>query len=749
MPISQETFNKSLYDLLRTKGLDPVPVNTAGNKEPVPNTADVFKIDIDDENVWITIDDAQQLKVYYDDEVMKQTMEENTSFKSLLLHLKDWAKRRQLGFELVNRDHLASDMAQRDYMKKLDEGYYPMGRKSSYSDNVPKVKIVLLHTRQLEEGEQRFRNVEKIFVENTNGERFAIPTNRPGLARVYARHIAEGGTPYDERGKHITSLVEEYSKMAGFVRATKNGQFNESAQRLVNEGINHYQSLRETLTRMTTQRGYNKYFESYSPVLNEENEDSVSLNELFVQETLDPRIESVMPILKRLNKNINEMNEVKELEEWAQSVLEVEDETTKTLAEPAADMLDEAPGAETLAHNDKTEKSNLKAFDLDEEIKIKYEVVDKNGKRVGTWDGMIFKAYDRSKYPAGIMDKIPAGATIDKESGPLDDKHIAMGKAGLEEDNLDEINLGKTGKALAATAGLAAAGIGGEHMAKMPNLDQLQNQPGFAYELTQNLAKDPKYRESMQTYYDALNDPETSPMRKKLANQYNSDQYFRVWMDTIDQAKAKQPTIWNKIKNFVKSTFSESLQEGFTNSQEIADAMEKEFAAYYGNTKVTLDQVYDALDVYQNMMDNPEQMDVDEVAQILIDKLHSKGRMVPDVNEDLDANQKRVGQLGPTEKVGKNEKNLRGKLVGASESAESTEEAITEMDSPGPHDNPYAKGGKGTPIKADKAKKDFAKILQKNIDKSNKAKHDTDKKVAQHMKEGQDDLDAILRIVRK
>lgn len=70
--------------------------------------------------------------------------------------------------------------------------------------------------------------------------------------------------------------------------------------------------------------------------------------------------------------------------------------------------------------------------------------------------------------------------------------------------------------------------------------------------------------------------------------------------------------------------------------------------------------------------------------------------------------------------------------VGASESTESTEEAITEMDSPGPNDDPWAKGGKATPIKADKAKKDFSKILQKSVDKHNKAKQDTDKKVAQH-----------------
>jgi hypothetical protein len=111
--------------------------------------------------------------------------------------------------------------------------------------------------------------------------------------------------------------------MAGFVRATKNNsQFNESTQRLINEGVLHYNNLRETLSRMTTHRGYVKYFESYTPVLNEENDEGNNLNELFVQETLDPRIESVLPILNRLSKNLTEMNEVKELDEWAQSLIE-------------------------------------------------------------------------------------------------------------------------------------------------------------------------------------------------------------------------------------------------------------------------------------------------------------------------------------------------------------------------------------------------------------------------------------------
>jgi hypothetical protein len=216
-------------------------------------------------------------------------------------------------------------MAKREHNQKdkLAEGYYAMGKAKSYSDNVPSTKIILQHSRQIEEGEKRYRNIAKIFVENTQGERFLVPTNKPGLARVYARHIAEGGTPYDERGQHITNICEEYSKMAGFVRATKNKQFNESVQQLISEGINHYGSLRETLHKMAGKRGYREYFENYTPALMED-ENVYDLSEMFMQSSLDPRIESVMPILGKLNKNISEtkLKEVDELSEWANDVIE-------------------------------------------------------------------------------------------------------------------------------------------------------------------------------------------------------------------------------------------------------------------------------------------------------------------------------------------------------------------------------------------------------------------------------------------
>jgi hypothetical protein len=330
MPIQTDSLNKKLYDLLKTQGLKPVAKDSENETTPVPDEAEViqFQLDTGDgtpEVLWATVDSSRKLTLYYDDDVMEDA-EDSKKWDALRNHLKNWAMRKQLGFQLKNKDHLASDMAQRDYMnkkEKISEGYYPMGKTASYSDAVPTVKIVLQHNRSIQEGEQRYRNIAKIFLENQEGERFLAPTTKPGIARVYARHIAEGGQPHDDRWNHIGSLCEEYQKMAGFVRATRSSQFNESAQRLVNEGINHYQSLRESLSKMAGHRGYNNYFESWTPPLMEDDSDTSNINELFVQETVDPRIESVMPILSKLHKNIAEMKEVSELAEWADSLTEI------------------------------------------------------------------------------------------------------------------------------------------------------------------------------------------------------------------------------------------------------------------------------------------------------------------------------------------------------------------------------------------------------------------------------------------
>ena len=336
MAIDNETFNHELYQLLKVSGYHPTPLNSQNQRVSANQEADVIEFDFikDGENygkVWVSIDNASNIRIYFDDEQADSPSDAtpgadyDDTWTGLLKHIKQWAQRRQLSFELANKDRLGDDMRQRDYYKmkeKLGEGYHSMGKKASYNDAVPNVKIVLQHNRALEEGEARFRNVSRIFLENQDGERFLAPTTKPGIARVYARHIAEGGVPNDDRWNHIKSVCEEYNKMAGFVRATRNKEFNESAYQLVQEGANHYSNLRETLNKLSGHRGYHAYFESYTPPLMED-EDDVSINELFVQETVDPRIESVMPILSRLHKKVAEtiIPEVDSLAEWADNVI--------------------------------------------------------------------------------------------------------------------------------------------------------------------------------------------------------------------------------------------------------------------------------------------------------------------------------------------------------------------------------------------------------------------------------------------
>jgi hypothetical protein len=341
MAIDQESFNKRLYDLLKTHGYNPVAKNSKNEKLPVPQEADIFEFDFvkDGENygkVWATINKAKNLEIYYSDDVASSPpgktpgKEYDDSWHGLIKQLKQWAGRKLLSFELKDMSNLNDDMTQRKWhdMKEVtNEGYHAVNKTTSYNDNIPNVKVVIQHDRQIGEGEQRWRNVHKIFVENTEGERFAVPTRMPGIARVYGRHVAEGGTPYDDRGKHITSLVEEYTKMAGFVRATRRGEFNESVAQLIEEGVNHHKSLRESLQKMRSHRGYNAYFESWTPPLMEDDGDSSSIAEMFAQGTIDPRIESVLPILNRLNSGIiNEIEEVNELDQWARGITEITEE---------------------------------------------------------------------------------------------------------------------------------------------------------------------------------------------------------------------------------------------------------------------------------------------------------------------------------------------------------------------------------------------------------------------------------------
>lgn len=330
MPKNNENFNSELEGFLRANGFNKIATLDAdGEAVPDAAEADQFKFnyvngDYDYGTVTITTNNGKVV-VYYNESVVKDPEHSvDTNWTKFLMKLKDWSLRNgQMGFSIQNLDRLGVDMRKRKIQKKeenLLEGYYGT-RHTSYSDNTPTIKMIIKHSRALDEGDQRYRNIEKIFLENELGERVLVPTKKPSVGRAFARHLAEGGQYNDDRWNHIREIAEDIGKLGGFVRATRNGQFNESVASVVNEAANHYQSLRETIKRISGSRGYNHYFESWQPTLMETQVEQDYAG-MFSASRLDPRIESAIPVLKKLNISVGELSEASEFEAWANSIVE-------------------------------------------------------------------------------------------------------------------------------------------------------------------------------------------------------------------------------------------------------------------------------------------------------------------------------------------------------------------------------------------------------------------------------------------
>ena len=335
MAVNIEQVNKELYGFLASKGLDPSMIDMDGKAVATPNDAISFQFKfkedgIEYDDVTISIDANRDMTVYCDNEVARgpnRTRSGESGWLNFEKALKEFALRKcQLrAFHISNQSNLKHDMMKRKSEDefRLNEGYRAINKKTSMNDKNPSVKVVLKHSKTMEEGEQRFRHVEKIFLETSDGQRFLAPTQSSAVAALYARHLAEGGLPYCEKWNHIGSLVEEYSKMKGFVNATKNKEFNESTQELVSEAVNHYQSLRETLKKLGGKRGYNAYFENWTPTLMED-EDDGDMTEMFVNPSIDARIMEAMPILRKLQKKTPDITEKmgNEFESWANDITE-------------------------------------------------------------------------------------------------------------------------------------------------------------------------------------------------------------------------------------------------------------------------------------------------------------------------------------------------------------------------------------------------------------------------------------------
>jgi len=328
----QNSPQTDLYNLLVTQDFEPDILDAKGAEISDPGQAEMFSFDWKTENknygtVVILFGGDNNLKVFFGDN-LGRTMdsEDKTAWYEFLQQIKQFSVRNNLmSFDIENLNRLKYTMQGLAAIKEgLFEGYYGT-RKVSYSDQPKKTRLVIKHSRPLGEGEARFRNVESLFIETDEGERFKLPFTKMVGGRAMARHVSEGGTPYDAFGQHIAEIVSEMNTMSKFVRAAKNKKFSESANEMIESAVRHYSDLKAKAKRMISQRGYHEEKNSFDPAeITDAESVAENIRNMFIEQSLDSRIEEAIPLLARLASRQQDtgMKEIVEFENWADTVTE-------------------------------------------------------------------------------------------------------------------------------------------------------------------------------------------------------------------------------------------------------------------------------------------------------------------------------------------------------------------------------------------------------------------------------------------
>mgnify|MGYP003643014052 CR=1 FL=1 len=328
--MAQNTSGQQLSDLLVTRGYEPEMLDSSGKASPTAQEAEIFSFDFTSSagtnygTVVVMIGDDNDLEVFSGDNVGRgMDSEDKSEWYEFQHQLKNFATRNFMTFGSQNINKLKYSMQGQAALK---EGLFESwnGTKNiSYNGDPDSVRLMIKHKRSMGVNEARFRQVESLFVETADGERYKLPFRNLSGGRAMVEHVRQGGKPYDMRGTHIGNMVEEINVLSRFRRASKGQVFEGETANLVNETNAYYETMSRTLKGIASGRGYNTYFESWNPA-DIAGQDVIieDLKTLFVQETIDSRIEQALPILARIQQQGNAMKEASIFEAWADRLVE-------------------------------------------------------------------------------------------------------------------------------------------------------------------------------------------------------------------------------------------------------------------------------------------------------------------------------------------------------------------------------------------------------------------------------------------
>ena len=325
----EQNISTQLDNLLVTRNFAPEMLDSQG-KPSDSGEAKTFTFDYVSNSgknygtMVVILDSENDMKVFYGDN-LGRAMEgdDKDEFFDFQQHLSKFARMHRWTYSAKDLNQLKHTMQGLAAIQEgLFEGYYGT-RKISYAGEPTEARLMIKHNRVLGEADARFRYVESLFIETADSQRFRLPFKNLAGGRAMLEHVRQGGNPYDIRGVHISEMVMEIATLSRFNRASASRMLEGTTKELVTEAQTYYKSLRENMKRMASPRGYNAYFETWHPATIDEQQDLVEdIKTLFIEQTLDTRIEAALPLLARIQQQGNAMKEAQIFENWINSITE-------------------------------------------------------------------------------------------------------------------------------------------------------------------------------------------------------------------------------------------------------------------------------------------------------------------------------------------------------------------------------------------------------------------------------------------
>src|SRR6056300_1156626 len=343
---SQDLFNKIRSQFSNIRLGDENGAATAN-----PADAVFFEFEFQEDadtfgSVSISLADGENMKVYYNRDLVSKIDEDSRDeWYAFLKELKDFAVEHQLRFDVrditknnltkqdyenladtnktVNTDEMSEELARITKLAGVEKAPVAEGlagtSKSSF-ENLNKTKLIIRHKGKVDETVPgaRSRQIQSLYIENEDGERFKYPLTQLAGARAITRHVANGGKPYDEFGQHIISTSEDIAKLNSFSRyVTNKDQLNDNAGDIIEQTKMKLENLRNYVRNLSKQSHYEEaskdFKTSEEQILDDETVNK--LREKFTMKNLDNRVEDALPIIYKIMSEL-EATQEKPIEEY-------------------------------------------------------------------------------------------------------------------------------------------------------------------------------------------------------------------------------------------------------------------------------------------------------------------------------------------------------------------------------------------------------------------------------------------------